>query len=304
MRAVAQRYVRSPTAVLGLVGFLAVIAFCLVVPELSPHDPYDVRFEQKLQGPSVSHPLGTDLFGRDLLHRLALGGRSSLGIAFAAIGVILALGFLYGAVAGLARRRVDDVLMRLLDGLLAIPRFPVTVIILVIAGLRTNELTLVIALSVASWMVTARLVRAHVVRLRESDFVRAARVLGARTGSVIGRHVLPNTFGILLVAAFLELPGVILGEALASALGLGLNPPAATWGNLAYDGIARGRLYEVVLPSLAIAVFAVFANLVADGLHDALDPRRAPAQAPGLVRRLFGGRRPAAERSGAAGIPA
>lgn len=304
MRAVARRFLTSPVAVVGAVGVLAVVAFCVAVPAVSPHDPYDVDFARKLQGPSGAHPLGTDFFGRDLLHRLALGGRASLEVAGAAVGIILALGFLYGGVSGLAGRRVDDLLMRVLDGLLAIPRFPVTVIILVIAGLSTNMLTLVLALSVASWMVTARLVRSHVVTLRESGFVRAAEVLGAPRRSVLFRHVLPNTLGILLVAALLELPGVILGEALASALGLGLNPPAATWGNIAYDGIHRDRLWEVVLPSAAIAVFAVFANLVADGLHDALDPRRAVARPRGLVRRLFGSGGRARSRTGAAGIPA
>jgi ABC-type dipeptide/oligopeptide/nickel transport system permease subunit len=248
---------------------------CLVIPVISPHDPYAVEFAQKQQGPSPEHLLGTDFFGRDLLERLALGGRKSLTIAFAALGVILVLGTTYGAISATFGGRVDEFMMRALDALLAIPRFPVIVIILVIAGLRTNELTLILALSIVSWMVTARLVRTELLSLRQREFVRAAQAVGARRRHVLVRHLVPNALGVLIVAALLELPAVILNEAFVSTLGLGLNPPAATWGNLAYEGIEDGRLWEVLLPSIAIAMFAVAANVVADGLDDALDPRRS-----------------------------
>lgn len=274
---VVRRYLADRRAVLGAGVFAAIVLACLLVPWLSPHDPYAVDFSQKLQGPGADHLLGTDLFGRDLLVRMALGGRASLAIAFAALGVILVLGCLYGAAAGLTGGRTDALLMRILDGLLALPRFPVLVVILVIAGFSTTVFTLVLALSVTNWMVTARLVRLELLSLRGREFVRAAEALGARRLGIVRRHLAPNAAGVLLVAVLLELPTVILGEAFASALGLGVNPPTATWGNIAFDGIYHGRLYEVFLPSAAIAALAIAANIVADGLHDALDPRRARA---------------------------
>jgi oligopeptide transport system permease protein len=277
-RDAAGRFSRHPRslAAAGVLG--AFVLFCLLAPPLLPYDPYEIDFSQREQLPSPAHPAGTDFFGRDLLERLALGGRASLAIAAAALGVILVLGVGYGAFAAAFGGRVDAAMMRVLDGLLAIPRFPVIVIILVIAGLRTNELTLILALSITSWMVTARLVRTELLSLRRREFVRAAHAVGARRRHVVARHLLPNAVGVVLVAALLELPAVILNEAFVSTLGLGLNPPAATWGNIAQDGILHGRLWEVVLPSIAIAVFAVAANLVADGLDDALDPRRSRAR--------------------------
>ena len=269
------RFARHPRSLAAAAALVGLVLACALVPVVSPHDPYEVDFSQKQQGPSLEHPAGTDFFGRDLLERLALGGRTSLEIAAAALALILFIGITYGALAATLGGRVDEVMMRALDGMLAIPRFPLIVIILVIAGLRTNELTLIFALAITSWMVTARLVRTELLSLRRREFVRAAHAVGARPRHVVLRHLLPNASGIVLVAALLELPAVILNEAFVSTLGLGLNPPAATWGNIAYDGIRLGRLWEVVLPSIAIAIFAVAANLVADGLDDALDPRRS-----------------------------
>ena len=273
-RDTARRYARNRAAVAGAAGVCLVVAACLLVPVLSPHDPYEIDFAQRTQLPSAEHPFGTDLFGRDLATRMALGGRTTLLVAAAAVGVILVLGLAYGSVAGVAGGRVDEVMMRVLDGLLALPKLPVMIVILVLVGLRANLWTLVLTLAVVNWMVTARLVRTQIVTLRRQQFVSAARALGAGRLQIALRHLAPNALGVLVVAVFLELPGVVLGEAFVSVLGLGVNPPDATWGNIAQEGIERGRLYLVVLPSAAIAVVAVAANLVADGLHDALDPRR------------------------------
>jgi oligopeptide transport system permease protein len=270
----AHRYLSKPAAVAGAVVVVAVVAACVLVPVLSPHDPYAIDFPQRTQWPSAEHPLGTDLFGRDLFTRMALGGRTTLLVATGALALILVLGLVYGTVAGVAGGRLDELMMRVLDGLLALPRLPVMIVILVLVGLNANLWTLVFTLAVVNWMVTARLVRTQIVALREEQFVRAARALGAGWGQIALRHLAPNALGVLTVAVFLELPGVVLGEAFVSVLGLGVNPPDATWGNIAQEGIERGRLYLVVLPSAAIAFVAVASNLVADGLHDALDPRR------------------------------
>jgi peptide/nickel transport system permease protein len=263
-------------------ALVALVLFCALWPEVAPFGHNDVDFELTRQGPSLAHPLGTDQFGRDLLTRLAAAGRVSLAITGLALALILVVGFAYGAFSALAGGRVDGAMMRALDGLLALPRLPVSIVIIV--ALNQSAMTIwavVLALAVVSWMLTARLVRGHVLVLREAEFVRAAKAVGARRRQILLRHVLPNTLGILVVAVLLELPGVILGEAFLSVLGLGPNPPTPTWGNMAVEGVRFHRIWNVALPSAAIALFAVLANLLADSLQDALDPRRARAAGDG-----------------------
>jgi len=271
------RYAANRAALAATLVLVVLVGACVFVPVLSPYDPYEVEFELANGGMSAEHPLGTDQFGRDLLTRTALGGRASMTIAAAATAVILLLGLAYGAVAGFAGGRLDEAMMRLLDGLFAVPRLPAMIVILVLVGLGGGTLTLVFALSILSWMTTARLVRGQIVFLREHDFVRAAEAVGARSREVIVRHMIPNTLGVLVVAVLLEMPAIILGEAFLSLLGLGLNAPAATWGNIAQDGFLSARPFVMVVPSAAIALFAVCVNFVADGVQDALDPRRGRA---------------------------
>lgn len=285
------RFAQHRAAVVSLALLVLLALYVVVWPLVSPHDPYGVDFSQKRQLPSAEHLLGTDIFGRDLLTRMALGGRFSLGVAAGAALLVAAAGLAYGGIAGLARGRLDEVMMRVLDGLFAIPRLPFYItFVVVMSGRNTGTLSLVVALAGVSWFATARLVRMQVVSLRETDYVRAARTVGGRPLHVLLRHVAPNTLGILLVAVLLELPALLLGEALVSVLGLGPNPPAATWGNIAQEGIANGQLWTVVLASIAITGFSVCASFVADGVQDALDPRRAWAPGParrGLLRRLL-----------------
>lgn len=257
-------------------GLLALVLFCLLWPSLGPYDANFVDFSISRQGPSLAHPLGTDQFGRDLVTRLAAGGRVSLAIAAAALAIILVVGFLYGAISGLVGGRLDGLLMRILDGLLALPRLPVSIVILVVLNQKAQTVwAVVLALSVVSWMLTARLVRGQILVLRETEHVRAARAIGARRLRILFRHLLPNTLGILVIAVLLELPGVILGEAFLSVLGLGPNPPTPTWGNIAVEGVHFGNAWAVTLPSATIALFAVLANLLADRFQEKLDPRRA-----------------------------
>jgi ABC-type dipeptide/oligopeptide/nickel transport system permease subunit len=285
MRAL-RRFATNRAAVVGAVGLAALVAACVVIPIVSPYDPYDVQFSEKLQGPSWSHPLGTDFFGRDVLTRLALAGRTSMLVALGALVLIFLVGATWGTAAGLAGGKVDGLLMRVVDGLYAIPRLPLAIVLLVVIGLNGNEWTLIGALALVGWLTTARLVRGQIVSLQHVAYVEAARALGARRRHVAIRHLLPNSAGVLVVALFLELPAVILGEAFLSVLGLGLAPPAATWGNMAQLGQERDDLSLVVLASAAIAIFAVCANLVADGLQDALDPRREAVVRPRRLRRL------------------
>ena len=276
-RRVVGAFLRNRTACLGAAILLLLVAYCVLVPLLSPYDPNDADFAVGREPPSAEHWLGTDQYGRDIFTRLAAGGQTTLLIAGAALALILLLGVGYGATSGMLGGRVDSAMMRLLDGLIAIPRLPVSIVILVFLGLRAqNVQAVVLALAIVNWTITARLVRGEVVLLKRQDYVRAAQALGAGRGAVARRHIVPNSFGIVLVALFLELPAVILGEAFLAVLGLGPEAPTPTWGNIALEGITFGRLWLVFLPSLAIAVFAIAANLLADGLGDALDPRRWP----------------------------
>ena len=268
------RYIRNRAALIAGIAFLVLVAYCLIWPIVSPYDPNEVDFSQANESASLAHPFGTDQFGRDLFTRTAVGGRVSIGIGFAATLVILAIGVAYGSIAGFIGGMVDNGLMRFLDALYGLPYLPFAIITLAILG-NSGFWTMVIALSIASWFTTARIVRGQIITLKQNDYVRAAHAVGARWMRVLGRHLLPNTMGVLVIAVFLELPGVILGEAFLSFLGLGISPPDASWGSMAQDGYRAYRVapHIIIVPSLAIATLILCANFIADGLRDALDPR-------------------------------
>ena len=268
------RYIRNRGAVAAAVIFLLMVGYALLAPVFSPHDPNAVDFSLKYESPSWSHPLGTDQFGRDLFTRAALGGRISIGIGFAATIVILVVGVLYGSISGFVGGKLDNGMQRFLDALYELPYLPFAIITLAIVG-TVNFWTMVIALSIASWFTAARIVRGQVITLKENDYVRAAKAVGARWHRILFRHLLPNTLGVLIIAIFLELPGVVLGEAFLSFIGLGINPPDASWGSMAQDGRAafRAHPHVIAIPGVAIAILVLCANFIADGLRDALDPR-------------------------------
>ena len=268
-------------AAIAAVILVGMVAYCAFWPFFSEYGANEVDFADSREGPSIAHPLGTDQFGRDLLTRLAVGGRTTFLIAGIALGVILVVGVAYGTTAALAGRRADGAMMRVVDGLFALPRLPVAIVILVALRLNAqNVLAVAFALSIVGWMLTARLVRGHVLGLRSLDYVRAARALGAGSAQIARRHLIPNSTGIILIAILLELPTVILGEAFLSILGLGPEPPTATWGNMAQQGLYFSRVWEMFLASAAIAAFALSANVLADAAHDAFDPRRRVQRAP------------------------
>ena len=269
-----RRYIRNRGAVAAAILFLLMLAYVVIAPIVSPYDPDAIDFTQRYQSPSLEHPLGTDNFGRDLFTRTALGGRISIGIGFAATLAILGIGVLYGAISGFIGGQLDNAMMRVLDALYGLPYLPFAIIVLAIVG-SVTVWTMVIALSIVSWFTAARIVRGQVITLKENDYVRAARAVGARWHRILGRHLLPNTLGVLIIAIFLELPGVILGEAFLSFIGLGINPPRASWGSMAQEGYQAFRVYPhiIIIPSVAIAALVLSANFIADGLRDALDPR-------------------------------
>jgi oligopeptide transport system permease protein len=278
------RYIRNRAAVAAAIAFIILVLYCLVIPgfwkipgiwtSLKDYDPDAVDFSQSYAGFSLDHPFSTDKFGRDLFARTAVGGQISIAIGFAATFFILLIGVFYGSIAGFVGGKLDNAMMRFLDALYGLPYLPFAIITLAIIGTQ-NFLAMTIALTVASWFTTSRIVRGQIITLKENDYVRAARAVGARWYRILVRHLLPNTLGVLIIAIFLELPAVVLGEAFLSFIGLGINPPTASWGSMAQDGRDAYRLHPEVLfiPSLAIALLVMCANFIADGLRDALDPR-------------------------------
>ena len=268
------RYRANKAAIVAGVLFLVLLAYVIFVPIFSPYDPYAVNFSEAYLPPSLSHPFGTDQYGRDLFTRAALGGRVSIGIGFAATIAIMGIGIVYGSISGFIGGKLDNGMMRFLDALYGLPYLPFAIIVTQLFQ-TVNFWVMVIALTIASWFTAARVVRGQIISLKENDYVRAARAVGARWYRILGRHLLPNTLGVLIVFVFLELPGVILGEAFLSFIGLGINPPKASWGSLAQDGrdvyLAHPSL--ILIPSILIAWLILCAFFIADGLRDALDPR-------------------------------
>jgi oligopeptide transport system permease protein len=271
------RFTRNRAAVVAAAIFTLIVLYCLLEPIFSPYDPNHVDFGQSYLPLSWDHPFGTDKFGRDLFTRVAVGGRISIGIGFAGTFAILVIGLVYGSIAGFLGGLVDDLLMRFLDALYGLPYLPFAIIttqILSSSG-TAGFWTMVAALTVASWLTTARIVRGQITTLKQNEYVIAARAVGARWHRILVRHLLPNTLGVLVIAVFLDLPAVVLGEAFLSFIGLGINPPTASWGSIAQDGRAAYVLHPlvIVVPSVAIATLVLCANFIADGLRDALDPR-------------------------------
>jgi oligopeptide transport system permease protein len=273
-----RRFRHNRAAVIALIAFLILLLYVIITPWIVPYDPNEVDFSVSYLTPTWAHPFGTDQFGRDLFLRTALGGRISIGIGFAATIAIMVIGILYGAISGFVGGWLDNGMMRILDALYGLPYLPFAIITLAIFGV-VNFWTMDVALTVASWFTTARVMRGQIISLKENDYVRSARAIGARWNRILFRHLLPNTLGLVIVFVFLELPGVVLGEAFLSFLGLGINPPNASWGSLAQDGYQQylSHPHIIVIPSVAIAWLILSAFFIADGLNDALDPRTEAA---------------------------
>jgi oligopeptide transport system permease protein len=272
------RFIKNKASVVAAIAFLVLLAYVVIVPFISNEDPYALDFSQAFAPPSRDHPFGTDQFGRDLWVRTALGGRVSFAIGFAATFAIMIIGITYGSISGFVGGTLDNALMRFLDALYGLPYLPFAILTLAIFG-TVNFWTMVVALTIASWFTTARVMRGQVMSLKQNDYVRAAYAAGAHRHRVLWRHLMPNTLGIIIVFVFLELPGVILGEAFLSFIGLGVNPPKASWGTLAQDGYTAYQThpYIIIIPSIMIAWLILSAFFIADGLRDALDPRAREA---------------------------
>ena len=264
---------RNPLALAGGVVVLVLAMAAILADYLAPYDPAAHDMKRTLVGPSWAHLLGTDQLGRDVFCRLLYGARISLAVGFVSVGIATAIGVLLGATAGYYGGRVDAVVMRFVDLMLTFPRF--FLLLAVVAMLRPSVWTIMAVIGLTGWMGVARLVRAEFLSLREREFVLGARTLGATDLRVIGRHVLPNALVPVLVSATLGVAGAILTESGLSFLGLGVQPPVPTWGNLLNDGKANLEIawWLSVFPGVTILVTVLAYNLLGEGLRDALDPR-------------------------------
>lgn len=272
-----QRALHDARGRAGALAVGAVALFALLAPFALP-DPA-MQFDivgRALAAPSAVHPLGTDHLSRDVLARLATGARISLGVALLAVALSVTLGATVGIVAGYAGGAVDALLMRLVDGALAVPRL-FLLLLLVAAWERMPLAALILVIGATGWLGTSRLVRAEVLRLRRQEFVAATEALGARPGRVMFRHLLPNTLGPVTVAATLGVGDVILIEAGLSFLGMGVQPPTPSWGGMILEGrdVLTVAPWISVLPGLAIIATVLSVNLFGDALRRVADPRES-----------------------------
>jgi peptide/nickel transport system permease protein len=264
---------RQGLLILGLAIVIGVSLAAILAPVLAPHDPLALDVDAVLRPPSTAHPFGTDALGRDVLSRILYGGRVSLWVGFVAVGISTAIGLILGLVSGYAGRLVDEIVMRGVDVMLCFPSF--FLILAVIAFLTPSLVNIMVVIGLTSWMGVARLVRAETLSLKSRDFVLAARAAGAGPARIVFVHIMPNALAPVLVSATLGVAGAILVESALSFLGLGVQPPAPSWGNMLMEGkeVLEIAPWLSVFPGLAILVIVLGYNLVGESLRDALDPR-------------------------------
>ncbi len=264
---------RNRLALVGGAIVLCLFVLAVAAPLLAPWDPHRPDIRKILDPPSRSHWLGTDQLGRDVLSRMLYGARVSLAVGFVSVGIAAALGIILGATAGYNGGVVDGMVMRLVDLMLVFPRF--FLLLAVLAFLKPSIWTIMAVIGLTGWMGVARLVRAEFLALKEREFVVWSQSIGASAFRIIWRHILPNAMAPVLVAMTLGIPAAILTESGLSFLGLGVQPPYASWGNILNEGKDAIELawWLSVYPGLAILVTVLSYNLLGEGIRDALDPR-------------------------------
>jgi len=279
---ILKRFRKHPGAIAGVFVILLLIVLVLIVP-LSPYDPEASSIAERLQAPSLLHPMGTDALGRDLMTRVLYGGRISLTVGLLVVVISLSIGVPTGALAGYYGGWLDSILMRVTDTFLSMPAL--LVLILLSAILRevdfplfesNSMLTIALVIGILSWMTFARLVRALFLTLREMDFVAATRALGGSDFRIIVNHILPNSIGPIIVESTLELGYAIIEESGLSFLGFGIQPPTPSWGNLLSNAQENFTKYPwlAIFPGLMIFFAIISVNYIGDGLRDAFDPHK------------------------------
>lgn len=268
-----KRFKKNRLAVLGGVIVLLLFFIAIFAPVLSPYDPNAIDVRHILEPPGLKHPFGTDDLGRDILSRVLWGSRISLSVGFVAVGIATVIGVILGALSGYYGSWTDRAIMRFVDIMLSIPTF--FLLLAVIAFLEPNIWNIMIVIGLTSWMGVARLVRAEVLSAREKEFALAARAIGAGDLRIIFNHILPNSMAPVLVSTVLGIAGAILVESALSFLGIGVQPPTPSWGNILTAGKDNIEIawWLSVFPGLAILVTVLAYNLLGEGIRDSIDPR-------------------------------
>ena len=269
------RLLKNKLAVAGGIFILVEVIICIITPWIAPYGFDRQNLELTLAPPSAQHWFGTDTLGRDLFTRVLYGGRISMMVGFLASLVSVIVGVVYGAASGFIGGKTDNVLMRIVDVLYALPFVFLVIILMVYFG--RNIFLLFVALGFTQWLTMARIVRGQVISLKAKEFVEAAHSMGISNTAIIFRHLIPNTLGPVIVYLTLTVPSTILDEAFLSFLGLGVQAPMASWGTLISSGvevmeIAPGAL---IFPAVILSVTLFSLNFLGDGLRDALDPKGA-----------------------------
>jgi peptide/nickel transport system permease protein len=268
-----KRFRKNKLALLGAVIVLSLFVVAVFAPWIAPYDPGQIQIKKVLEEPSVKHPFGTDSLGRDVFSRMIWGSRISLMVGFVAVGIATAIGIFLGALAGYYGRWTDNLIMRFVDIMLCFPTF--FLILAVIAFLEPSIWNIMIVIGVTGWMGVARLVRAEFLSQKERDYAVAERALGAKDFRIIFRHILPNAMAPVLVSATLGVAGAILTESALSFLGIGVQPPTPSWGNILTAGKDNMDIawWLSLYPGMAILITVLGYNLLGEGIRDSIDPR-------------------------------
>ncbi|MFC7686015.1 ABC transporter permease [Ureibacillus sp. GCM10028918] len=266
------RFSQNKLAIFGVIALIIVTLLAIFVPVFSPYS-YREQLGIYNAAPSAAHWFGTDDLGRDIFVRVWQGARISLFIGITAAVIDLIIGVFWGSISGLAGGRLDNIMMRIADILSAVPYLLVVIILLVV--LEPGLLPMIIALSITGWVNMARIVRGEVLSIKNQEYVLAARTLGATTGHLIMRHIVPNALGAILVTMTLTIPSAIFTESFLSYLGLGVPAPTASWGTMASEGnkALTSAPWRLIFPAFFISLTIFAFNAVGDGLRDALDPK-------------------------------
>lgn len=273
-----RRFKSNKLALFSLVIIILITIASFIIPAVWKYDIATIDFKSLNQKPNLfgEHIFGTDFYGRDIFVRVLYGMKVSLIIAFAATLLNLVIGVLYGGISGFAGGTVDNIMMRIIDILYAIPMQ--IYVILIMVGIGKNKAsigTIILALGIASWLSMARIVRAETLQLKESEYVLAARTLGANNRRILFKHLLPNALSQIIVTATLLIPSAIFTESFLSYIGIGISPPEASLGTLIAEAVQiyKQQPYQMIIPATAISLIIFAFNLLGDGLRDALDPK-------------------------------
>ncbi|MBU7316723.1 ABC transporter permease [Paenibacillus oleatilyticus] len=269
------RLFKNKLALLGLIFIVALAALSIFGPWLTDQSYSKQNLLNGNQAPSAEHWFGTDELGRDVFARILFGSRISLTVGVVAALIDFLIGVVYGGIAGYFGGRVDNIMMRIVDILYGIPYLLIVILLMVVMG--PGLFTIIIALTATGWIGMARIVRGQVLQLASSEYVLASRTLGAGAWSIIRRHLLPNAFGVIIVQVTFSVPSAIFAEAFLSFLGLGIQPPLASWGTMANDAlptILSGYWWRLFFPAFFISLTMLAFNLLGDGLQNTFNPKQ------------------------------